>query len=153
MFWAEKITQEKTNILRKFEKEKKNISETQTKGVAKLVSADTKRTKDTKRMYSQKFAKEKTKSRKDKRSHEVTLSLTSEKHEKESQCWNTRVSAMKKNISEERAKSKENLDEVKALVDHQTHKFHEQNIFFFKAVAKEVDKKKEVLQTVSVGFY
>ena len=38
-------------------------------GVAKTVSVNIKRTKDTKRMYPQKFPKEETKSRKDKRSH------------------------------------------------------------------------------------
>ena len=90
-------------------------------------------------MYPQIFSREYTKSRKDKRSHEVTLSLTSEKHEKESQCWNTRVSAMKKNISEERAKSKENLDDVKALVDHQRHKVHKQKIICQDAVEGSIE--------------
>ena len=76
-------------------------------------------------MYSQKFSKEDTKSRKYKRSHEVTLSLISDKHEKEAQRWNTSFSSMEKNFDEERSKSKNNLDEVKDLVLHQTHKVHE----------------------------
>ena len=77
-----------------------------------------KRTKATKIMYSQKFAKEDTRSRKYEHSCEVTLSLISYKQEKESQRWNTIFSEVEKNIYEERAKSKKNLDEVKALVDH-----------------------------------
>ena len=56
------------------------------------------------------------KSRKDKCYHEVTLSLISEKHEKESQRWNTRVSEKEKNFDEKRGKSKENLYEAKALL-------------------------------------
>ena len=68
------------------------------------------------------------KSRKDKCYHEVTLSLISEKHEKEAQRWNTRVSEKEKNFDEKRGKSKENLYEAKALVDHHTHKFYEQKI-------------------------
>ena len=56
---------------------------------------------------------------------------------------------MEKNFDEERAKSEENIDEVKALVDHQTHEVHEQNILRREAVAKEVDKRKELLQTVA----
>ena len=79
-------------------------------------------------MYSKKLAKEETKSSKDKHSHEVTLSLISEKQQKEDQRWNTRVSEMETNFDEERAKYKNNLDEVKALVEHQTHKVHEQKI-------------------------
>ena len=58
----------------------------------KMFSADTKQKKAIERMYSQKFAKEETKSREYKSSHEVTLSLISEKHYKESQRCNTRVS-------------------------------------------------------------
>ena len=42
-----------------------------------------------------------------------------------------------------------NLDEVKALVDHQTHKVHEKNILLREAVKKEAEKRKEVLQTVA----
>ena len=87
-------------------------------------------------MYPQKFSREYTKSRKDKRSHEVTLSLISEKHDKEDQRWNTRLSAMEKKFDVERAKSKKNLYEVKALVEHQTHKVHEQNILLRETVAK-----------------
>ena len=100
-------------------------------------------------MHSQNFAKEETKSRKDKRSREVALSLISEKYEKESQRWNTRFSEMETNFDEERAKPKNNLDEVKALVDHHTHKVHEQNILRREEVAKEVEKRKKVLQTVA----
>ena len=76
------------------------ISETRAKGVAKLVSADTKHTKATERMYYQTFAKEETRSRKDKRYHEVKLSIISEKHDMKSHRWDTRVSAMKKNFDE-----------------------------------------------------
>ena len=76
----ENIEREKTNILKEFERDKKTISETQAKGVAKLILADTKRNKATERMYSQKFSKEETKSRNYKNSHEVTISLSSEKH-------------------------------------------------------------------------
>ena len=93
-------------------------------------------------MYPQKFVKEETKSSKDKISHEVTLSLISEKHEKESHRCNTRVSEIEKNFDEERAKSKDDLDEVKPLVDHQTHKVHEQKILCQDALAKEVEKRK-----------
>ena len=93
-------------------------------------------------MYFQKFAKEETKSRKDKRSCEVKLSLMSDKHNKESRSWNTRVLAMKINFDEEWAKPKNNLEEVKALLNHQTHKVHEQKILRRDTVAEEVDKKK-----------
>ena len=58
--------------MKEVERYKKTISETHSKGVAKLVLEDTKRTKATGIMYSQKFTKEETKSRKDKHSHEVT---------------------------------------------------------------------------------
>ena len=70
-------------------------------GAAKLVLSYTKRNKATEIMYFQKFAKEETKSRKDKRSCEVKLSLMSDKHNKESRSWNTRVLAMKINFDEE----------------------------------------------------
>ena len=56
---------------------------------------------------------------------------------------------MEKNFDEDRAKSKENLDEAKALVDHQTHKVHKKNILCQEAIAKEVQKRKEVLQIVA----
>ena len=92
-----------------------------------------------------KFTKEETKFRKDKHSHEVTLLLISEKHEKEAHFWNTRVSAIETNFDEEIYKSKNNLDEVKAIVDHQTHKVHKQNILCQEAVAKEIENRKEVL--------
>ena len=88
------------------------------------------------------FAKEDTNSRKCKTSNEVTLSLISEKHEKKDQRWNTRVSEMEKNFDYERAKYKNTLDEVKDIVEHQTHKVHEQKIFRHEAVAKEVEKMK-----------
>ena len=91
-----------------FEREKKKISETQAKGVAILISADTKRTKDTERMYSQKFAKEETKYRKDKHSHEVTLSLISEKQEKKSKRWNTRFQKWRKKLM----KREQNLNRI-----------------------------------------
>ena len=52
---------------------------------------------------------------------------------------------METNFDEERAKSKNTLDEVKALLEHKTHKFHDQNIICREAVAKEVEKRKEVL--------
>ena len=81
-------------------------------------------------MYSQKFSKEDTKSRKYKRSREVTLSLISDKHEKEAQRWNTSFSSMEKNFDEERAKSEDNIDEVKALVEYKTHNVHKQNIIY-----------------------
>ena len=68
--------------MKEFEREKNTISENHAKGFAKLIFAETKRTKATERMYSQNFAKEETKSRNNKRSREVTLSLISEKHEK-----------------------------------------------------------------------
>ena len=57
MFWVEKIAREETNYLKNFEREKNIISETYSKGADKLVSAETKRTKATERIYSQKFAK------------------------------------------------------------------------------------------------
>ena len=91
-------------------------------------------------MYSQTFAEEDTKSKKDISSHEVELSLISEKHEKDSQRWNTRVSAIETNFDENISKSKKN--EVKALVEHQTHKVREQNILCPEAVTKEVEKRK-----------
>ena len=50
MFRAEKIAQDKKNILKEFERDKKTISETQAKGVAKLILADTKRNKATIKM-------------------------------------------------------------------------------------------------------
>ena len=89
-------------------------------------------------MYPQNFSREYTKSRKDKRSHEVTLSQISEKHDKESHCCNTRVSEMETKFDEDRAKSEKNLDEVKALVYHHTHTVQEQKIPRQEAVAKEV---------------
>ena len=46
---------------------------------------------------------------------------------------------MQTNFDEERVKYKNNLDQVKALVEHQTHKVHEQNIIHREAVAKEVE--------------
>ena len=52
---------------------------------------------------------------------------------------------METNFDEEGAKSKNNLYGVKALVYHQTHKVHEQNILCQEAVTKEVDNRKEVL--------
>ena len=73
MFWAENISRDKKNLFKEVEREKKTVSETQAKGGAKLVLADTKWTKCTKRMYTHKFSKEDTKSRKDKSYHEVTL--------------------------------------------------------------------------------
>ena len=57
MFWAEKIVQDKTKILKQFEREKKTISETQAKGVAKLILADTNQTKANERQYYQKMSK------------------------------------------------------------------------------------------------
>ena len=98
-------------------------------------------------MYSQTFAKEDTKSKKDISSHEVELSLISDKHEKDSQRWNRRVSAIETNFDENISKSKKN--EVKALVEHQTHKIHEKNILRREEVAKDVEKRKEVLKTPS----
>ena len=84
-----------------------------------------------------KFAKEETKFRKDKHSHEVKLLLISEKHEKEAHFWNKRVSAIETNFDEEIYKSKNNLDKVKAIVDHQTHKVHEESILRREVVDKE----------------
>ena len=52
MFWADKIVQDKTKILKNFEIEKKTISEVWAKSAAKLISVETKRTKATERMYS-----------------------------------------------------------------------------------------------------
>ena len=37
---------------------------------------------------------------------------------------------------------------MKALVEHQTHKIHEKNILRREEVAKDVEKRKEVLKTV-----
>ena len=48
---------------------------------------------------------------------------------------------MEKNFDEERAKYKNNLDELKALVEHQTHKVHKKNILCRETVAKEVEKR------------
>ena len=48
------------------------------------------------------------------------------------------------NFDWERSKSKDNEYEVKALVDHQTHKFHEQNILCQEAAEKEAEKRKEL---------
>ena len=47
MFWEENIERDKTTLLKEVERENKTISETQAKGVAKIVSKDTKRTKAT----------------------------------------------------------------------------------------------------------
>ena len=49
---------------------------------------------------------------------------------------------MEKKFDEERSKSKENLDKVQALVDHQTHTVHEQKILRLETVSKEVNKRK-----------
>ena len=99
-------------------------------------------------MYSQKFAKEDTKSRKDSPYCEVTLSLISEKKIRKPSVVTQGFNQWRKNFYEERAKSKKNLDEVKALVEHQTHKVHKQYILLRGAVLKEVENRKEVLQTV-----
>ena len=56
---------------------------------------------------------------------------------------------METNFDEERAKSKNNLDEVKALVEHQMHTVHKQNIIHREALAKETEKSKEVQKTVA----
>ena len=64
-----------------------------------------------------KFAKEETKFRKDKHSHEVTLLLISEKHEKEAQHWNTRVSDMETNFNEERSKYKNTTSRLFAILN------------------------------------
>ena len=47
-----------------------------------------------------------------------------------------------KRIDEERAKYKENLYEVKDLVDNHTHKVYEEKILRQEAVEKEVDNRK-----------
>ena len=56
---------------------------------------------------------------------------------------------METTFDEEIYKSKNNLDEVKAFVEHQTHKVRKKNILRREAVSKEVEKRKEVLQTVA----
>ena len=56
---------------------------------------------------------------------------------------------MEKSFDEERSTSKNNLYEVKDIVDHQTHKVHEESILRREVVAKEAQKRKEVLQTVA----
>ena len=69
--------------------------------------------------------------------------------DKDTKRMNICLSAMESNFDEERSKYHKNLNKVKASVQLETHKFHHQNILRQDLVAKEVEKRKEVLQTVS----
>ena len=55
------------------------------------------------------------------------------------------MSAIESNFDEERAKYNKNINKVKAFVQLETHKVHQQNIIRQELVAKEVEKRKEVL--------
>ena len=70
-------------------------------------------------------------------------------HEKDTERLNIRLSAMNSNFDEERAKYHKNINKVKASVQLETHKFHQQEILRRELVAKEVENRKEVLQTVA----
>ena len=63
-------------------------------------------------------------------------------HEKDTECLNTRLSAMESNFDEERAKYHNNLNKVKASVKLETHKEHQQKILRRELVAKDVEKRK-----------
>ena len=62
---------------------------------------------------------------------------------------NTQFSAMESNFDKERAKYHNNLNKLKASVQLETHKVHQQKILHQELVAKEVEKRKELLQTVA----
>ena len=62
---------------------------------------------------------------------------------------NTHLSTMEFNFDEERSKYHKNLNKAKAYVQLKTHKVHQQKILRQELVAKEVEKRKEVLQTVA----
>ena len=70
-------------------------------------------------------------------------------HEKGTERLKTRLSEMESNFDEERAKYHKNINKVKTYVQIETHKVHQQKILRQELVAKEVEKRKEVLQTVS----
>ena len=70
-------------------------------------------------------------------------------HEKDTERLNTLLSTMESNFDEERAKYHKNLNKVKASVLIETHKVHQKKILRRELVAKEVKKRKEVLQTVA----
>ena len=70
-------------------------------------------------------------------------------HKKDTERLNTRLSAMEFNFDKERAKYQKNLNKVKASVQIETHKVHQKNILRRELVAKEVKKRKDVLQTVA----
>ena len=63
-------------------------------------------------------------------------------HDKNTERLNTRLSAMEPNFEEERAKYHNNLNKVKAFVQLETHKFHQQKILRRELIAKEVDNMK-----------
>ena len=70
-------------------------------------------------------------------------------HEKDTERLNTRLSEMESNFDEERAKYHNNLNKVKATGQLKTHKVHQEKILHRELVAKEVEKRKEGLQTIS----
>ena len=69
-------------------------------------------------------------------------------HEKDTERLNTRLSAMESNFDKERSKYHKNLNKVKASVQLERHKAHHQKILRQELTAKEVEKRKEVLQNV-----
>ena len=70
-------------------------------------------------------------------------------HEKDTERLNTRLSAMEYNFDKQRAKYHKNLNNLKACVQLETHKVHQQKILRRDLVAKQFQKMKEVLQTVA----
>ena len=56
---------------------------------------------------------------------------------------------MDSNFDDERAKYHKNINKVEASVQLETHKVHQQKILRREIVAREVGKRKEVLQTVA----
>ena len=69
--------------------------------------------------------------------------------EKDTERLNARLSVMESNFDEQRAKYHKNLNKLKASVQLETNKFHQQKILRQEFVAKQAEKKKEVLQTFS----
>ena len=69
-------------------------------------------------------------------------------HEKENESLNTKLSVMESNFDKDRAKYHKNINKVKASAQLETHKVHQQKILHRELVVKEVEKRKELLQTV-----
>ena len=72
--------------------------------------------------------------------HKLAKYITN--HGKDTEPLNTRLSAMESNFDEERSKYHNNLNKMKASVQLETHKVHQQKILRRQLVAKEVEKRK-----------